>query len=320
MKKFNNSAFKFAIFVFGFFNILFIHSNSNAQTSGNANKLFDDGVTVLVFGDWGRNGIKIQQDVADQMGVFAEANNVQFLVVVGDNFYEDGVRDLEDPHWARSFEAVYTAPSLQVPWYVVLGNHDYRGNIHAQIQYTAISKRWKMPARYFSNTVNINDSTEALFVFMDSSPFVQSYYTKKSMKNVIGVDTLAQLRWVDSVLANSNAKYKIVAGHHPVFSYGEHGETKELITQWKPMLERHNVDLYLAGHEHDMQYLYPPDGTVHYFISGAGSETRPTTKGTYTKFAKGKTGGFLLLNFTDKIKAAFVDHNGNILYQTEITD
>lgn len=312
MKKFNNLIFG-VIIVCIFFN----YSISGAQISNK--KLFDDGFTILVFGDWGRNGIKIQKEVAEQMGIFAEANDVKFLSVVGDNFYEDGVTGLDDPHWTRSFETVYTDSSLFVPWYVVLGNHDYRGNIHAQIQYTAVSDRWEMPARYFSNTVNINDSTEALFVFMDSSPFVQSYYTKSSMKNVRGVDTAAQMRWADSILSNSTAKYKIVSAHHPVFSYGEHGETTELITQWKPMLEKYNVNLYLAGHEHDMQYLYPPDGSVHYFISGAGSETRPTISGPYTKFAKGKTAGFLLLNFTtNAIKAAFVDHKGNVLYQTEI--
>jgi tartrate-resistant acid phosphatase type 5 len=301
--------------------LLFSSNFVNAQsgnTDNTSNKLFDDGLTVLVFGDWGRNGIEIQQETADQMGIFAEANDVKFLVVVGDNFYDNGVTSIDDPHWARSFEAVYTAPSLQVPWYVVLGNHDYRGNIHAQIEYSSLSSRWKMPSRYFSNTVKINDSTEALFVYMDSSPFVQSYYTKKSMKNVIGVDTLAQLRWADSVLANSNAKYKIVVGHHPVFSYGEHGQTMELITQWKPMLEKYGVDLYLAGHEHDLQYLYE-GGSVHYFVSGAGSETRETNTGKYTKFAKGKTAGFLLLNFTaGKINAAFVSHTGEVLYRTEI--
>lgn len=308
--------FKFLVFIFTFV----LLSNSIPGFAQSNNKLFNDGYTILVFGDWGREGIKIQKEVAEQMGIFAEANDVKFLSVVGDNFYENGVTGLDDPHWTRSFETVYTDSSLYVPWYVVLGNHDYRGNIHAQIQYSAVSDRWEMPARYFSNTVNINDSTEALFVFMDSSPFVQSYYTKSSMKNVRGVDTAAQMRWADSVLSNSNAKYKIVSAHHPVFSYGEHGETTELIQQWKPMLEKYGVNLYLAGHEHDLQYLYE-GGSVHYFISGAGSETRNTLSGPYTKFAKGKTGGFLLLNFTtDNIKAAFVDHKGNVLYQTEITN
>jgi tartrate-resistant acid phosphatase type 5 len=307
--------FKFLVFIF----TVILLSNSVSGYAQTNNKLFNDGLTILAFGDWGRQGIEIQKTVAVQMGIFAEANDVKFLTVLGDNFYEDGVTGTDDPHWARSFESVYTAPSLQVPWYVVLGNHDYRGNIHAQIQYTSMSDRWKMPARYFSETVKINDSTEALFVFMDSSPFVKSYYTRSSMKNVIGVDTAAQMRWADSVLANSNAKYKIVSGHHPVFSYGEHGETIELIQQWKPMLEKYGVNLYLAGHEHDMQYLYE-GGNVHYFVSGAGSETRGTNTGPYTKFAKGKTAGFLLLNFTDKIKAAFVDHNGNVLYETEISN
>ncbi|MEJ0065789.1 MAG: hypothetical protein WDM85_10455 [Caulobacteraceae bacterium] len=34
----------------------------------------------------------------------------------------DGVASVNDPKWRTSFEDVYTAPSLQVPWYVALGN------------------------------------------------------------------------------------------------------------------------------------------------------------------------------------------------------
>lgn len=308
--------FKFLVFIF----IVVLLSNYISGYAQSNNKLFNDGFTILAFGDWGRQGIKIQKEVAEQMGIFAEANDVKFLSVLGDNFYENGVTGTDDSHWKKSFEDVYTAKSLQVPWYVVLGNHDYRENPQAQIDYMQLSSRWKMPARYYSENIMINDSTEALFVYIDTSPFVESYYTRSSMKNVLTQNTGEQLKWIDSVLANSNAKYKIVSGHHPVYSYGEHGQTIELVQQLKPILEKYNVNLYLAGHEHDMQYLYD-GGSVRYFVSGAGSETRSTESGPLTIFAKGKTAGFLLLNFTTgNIKAAFVDHKGNVLYQTEISN
>ena len=107
-------------------------------------------LNFLVFGDWGRHGETDQMDVATQMGIAANALKAQFVISVGDNFYEKGVTSTDDPQWQISFEDVYHADSLQVPWHVALGNHDYLGNCDAQIAYSRISKRWNMPARYFT--------------------------------------------------------------------------------------------------------------------------------------------------------------------------
>ena len=51
-----------------------------------------------------------------------------------------------------NFESVYTDPSLECDWYVALGNHDYKGEVQAEIAYSKISRRWNMPARYFAVT------------------------------------------------------------------------------------------------------------------------------------------------------------------------
>src|SRR5262249_10265627 len=75
----------------------------------------------------------------------AEQLKSRFVVTTGDNFY-DGVTSLHDAHWQESYEAVYHRPSLQIPWYVVLGNHDYQGSVQAQLDYAYLSARWCLPA------------------------------------------------------------------------------------------------------------------------------------------------------------------------------
>ena len=63
------------------------------------------------------------------------------------------------------------------------------------------------------------DSTDALFVIVDSSPFVQEYLRdEKDGHHVKGQDVLKQLRWCDSVLSTSGAKWKFVFYHHPAYS------------------------------------------------------------------------------------------------------
>lgn len=67
--------------------------------------------TVQV-GDWGRNGLYNQSEVAKAMG--RVRHNLDFVISVGDNFYESGLTSVEDTQFDTSFTAVYTAESLQV--------------------------------------------------------------------------------------------------------------------------------------------------------------------------------------------------------------
>src|ERR1700685_2934476 len=66
-----------------------------------------DGLNFLVFGDWGRRGERDQVEVAEQMAKAAGEVQPRFIVSVGDNFYENGVQSVDDPHWQKSFEQVY---------------------------------------------------------------------------------------------------------------------------------------------------------------------------------------------------------------------
>ena len=235
------------------------------------------------------------------MGVFAEKYKTGFVLTLGDNIYNTGVTGTDDPKWQTCFEQVYTASSLQIPWYASLGNHDYYGNVQAQVDYTNVSSRWKIPARYYYFEKNADEKTTVLFVIIDTNPFLESYRNMKKngtydtfIDEVNSQNTDTQLKWIDSVLASSNAKWKIVAGHHPVYSGGEHGNTDELIEKLRTLLEKYGVDMYLAGHDHDIQYLKKEGGSVNYFVSGAGSKLRETGTMEYTKFCK-SINGFLAL-------------------------
>lgn len=182
------------------------------------------GLDFLLVGDWGRRGQRDQLDVAAQMGVAAAALRVPFVVSLGDNFYDYGVTSTGDPQWKESFEDVYAAPSLQVPWNVILGNHDYCGNCQAQIDYSGLSPRWRMPSRYYSRTESIPGGKSILMVYADTSPFVASYAKHGLIgPNVRSQDTAAQLQWIDRTLGTSTADWKVVLGHHPIYSGGTRG-------------------------------------------------------------------------------------------------
>ena len=59
-----------------------------------------------------------------------------------------------------------------------------------------------------------------------------------------------------------------------VWSISLHGPTEVLVERLRPMLIKYNVSAYFCGHEHDMQHIREWNGTVEYFISGAGHGIR----------------------------------------------
>lgn len=237
-------------------------------------------IRFLAFGDWGRMGSPEQVNNASAMAEYASNHPLDFIVSTGDNFYDNGVSSIHDEHWVASFEDVYNQPSLQVPWYVVLGNHDYRGNVDAQLAYRSPNNdRWNLPGRHYLKNFYSNGIKVALLV-LDTSPTEDTYYEEEKYKNVWSQDTASQKKWARAVLDTLKADYIFVAGHHPLYSGGKRqGETFSQLHHWEPLFRKYHVSAYLCGHEHDLQYHeadFGSAGTLVHIVTGAGSEIRPT--------------------------------------------
>lgn len=285
----------------------------------------DKALSFLVLGDWGRNGEYYQQQVARQMSRAAATLDIGFVLTVGDNFYPNGVQSTSDHQWISSFEHIYTAHFLHCNWYVTLGNHDYRGNIQAQTGYSALSRRWQLPAPYYSRKIAINDSEQLLLVVMDTNPFIGSYYRKDDEigRNVRAQDTSAQIAWLEKTLADtaSSIKWKIVAGHHPLYSGGKRKtstDTRWMEQRFRPFFDRLKVDAYVCGHEHDLQVIRPDGAYTLQLLSGAGCEVRPTGNTTGTLFAAALP-GFMSFSLTGKqMLVQVIQANGKVCYRTTL--
>ncbi len=279
----------------------------------------------IVFGDWGRNGEDNQKEVAAEMGIVAKKFKPEFIVSTGDNIYPNGVRSTMDYGWIASFENIYTAHSLQIDWYVVLGNHDYGGDPQAEIDYTKVDRRWNMPARYYSKIFYIGDDSTlgVLLVFIDTTPLLSEYYGN-GKTHVEGQDTAGQRIWLEKTLkeAPTNIKWKFVFGHHPVYTGGGRmlaPETAQMKNLFKPIFEKYHVNAYICGHDHNLQYIKPP-GFTTYFVSGAGSELSKTIihpeGGIYAKAENG------FMNFSvyeNKLQFTIISYTGERLYTGAIS-
>lgn len=239
-------------------------------------------VRLFVLGDWG-SGSAIQRDIAHAMARQACHSRPHVIISTGDNFYPSGVRSPDDRLFEERWERMYGDSCLQVPWIIALGNHDHRGNIVALREYSLRNRRWYFPSPYYATTIGAGETVVALFV-LDTDSLLHCRE-----------DCRRQLHWLDSSLAATVATVKIVVGHHPVRSYGFYGDTRILIEQLKPILDRRNVALYLSGHDHDVQIVEHPDDRFVCIVSGAGGHARRTRYGVYTRFAW-TNGGFVSLH------------------------
>lgn len=60
----------------------------------------------------------------------------------------------------------------------------------------------------------------------------------------------AQTDWLDKTLRESKANWNVVLFHQPVFTCARPKDTPAVKAAWKPVFERHDVDLVLQGHDH----------------------------------------------------------------------
>ena len=229
----------------------------------------------LALGDTGR-GDRGQEAVAAAMTGFNLDFTAELVLLLGDNFYPRGVRATGDSQWKTKFEDMYDPARLDIPFYSVLGNHDYRRDEQVQIEYSRKNpqSRWKMPGRYYSFSRRLSDGTRIDFFGIDT--------------NTITHDP-AQLSWLDTALASSTAQWKIVFAHHVLYSYGHYGDNRTLIATLENRFVRGDVDLFVSGHEHQLQIL-EPIRAVSYMTSGAGSRPREAKCGERSVYAAGAPG------------------------------
>ena len=60
----------------------------------------------------------------------------------------------------------------------------------------------------------------------------------------------AQMVWLDSILTNNPQKWTAITLHYPFFSTKPSRDNPELRARFRPIIEKHNVDIVLQGHDH----------------------------------------------------------------------
>ncbi|MQM30062.1 MAG: acid phosphatase [Candidatus Accumulibacter phosphatis] len=238
-------------------------------------------ISFFALGDQGSGQIE-QWKVARSMESVAERTGaLDFVILLGDNFYGPELTSIHDLQWNWKFESVYSGWMLAtIPFYALLGNHDVPADAQVEIRYAqdhAGSGRWQMPGHYYSRDFGSDDGHPLLrVVFIDSNQLEPGDLDK-------------QIHFVEDAFSSDpgrQATWRIVVAHHPIRHFGIERENAVLVSQLLPVLQKYHVDLYMSGHDHNQQFIVR-DGEPYYVISGGGGkklEQLPTTQGNGLPF------------------------------------
>lgn len=289
-----------------------------AQSAIQIPQLNKDAYNFIVANDLGRNGYYKQKNIAEVLGEYAGEADAEFIAALGDVHHFDGVASTSDPLWLSNYEAIYKHPELMIEWSAICGNHEYRGNTQAVLDYSSISRRWEAPAKYYAKTIHLKGGEKAVLLFIDTTPLIDKYRKESDKYPDASKENMEkQINWIDStLLANQDAKWRIVMGHHPVYAQTpkDDSERTDLQKRLEPLFIKNNVSAYLCGHIHNFQHLKSSKGKVDYFVNSSGSLARKVSPVKETVFCSPKE-GFMLVSMDDKSLSFFmVDEDGKAIY------
>jgi Calcineurin-like phosphoesterase len=234
------------------------------------------------------SGDRNQYDVAAAMTQYHDRFPYKTAILAGDNIYTNG----EIEKISALFEAPYK-PLLdrQVKFHVCLGNHDIRyQNGDRQVEYP----KFNMGGRYYT----YRENPVQFFVLDTNDP-----------------DWTAQLAWLEQELKASDAPWKVVYGHHPIYSSGHYGTNPAMVQRLTPLFKHYQVQLYINGHEHNYERTRPIDGTAYLIVGGGGAHLRPVGKSPWTEHSASRFSFAGVNVYADRLEIQGIGTDGKVFDQ-----
>ena len=289
------------------FLLLFIALLGNAAIAQITDySIFDKKFNFYVANDLGRNGYYDQKPIAELMGQMAEEVGPEFVLATGDVHHFEGVRSVNDPLWMTNYELIYSHPELMIDWFPLLGNHEYRGNTQAVLDYSNISRRWTMPARYYTKTFEDNGATIRI-LWVDTAPMIDKY------RNESETYPAACHAYVLEVV-------DVPADVHIHLVLAQDGiETCLHIRTFALVLRGFGIDGMVSGNDNPVlfggsQHVRVAGSDIDYITNSAGSLARKVKPIEGTVFCSPEPGFSIVSASKKTLELRMIDKKGNVLH------
>lgn len=286
------------------------------------------------------------------------------VLFLGDNIYPRGL----PPENSKSYELAALALRTQVGFIhgqnasaiFIPGNHDWQHWGRGGLDYVLNQQRWldslkdrritMLPKNGCPGPVQIDLNDHTILLILDTQWFLHRWEKPRDAERCNATNTAEVILLVENVFRTNPGKRIIIAAHHPLITYGEHGGiftwkthifpltegarflyiplpvigsfyplyrkwfghiqdiahpvNREFAGALQNILRQYPGSVYVAGHEHALQYILKD--STHFIVSGSGSKTEYVKRKKYAVFAKDIKGfaevclsadGALKLNF-----------------------
>jgi len=260
---------------------------------------------LVAIGDTG-SASPAQGRVAEQMWQWRQTNPFNLVVMLGDNIY--GTTELThggDPKlFPKKFDAYYKRfQEAGVVFHASVGNHDMQTN-HAQGEIDDKARFGILgPDGYYK--FSTSDSFD-----VNGKPLAEFFALNSELR---GEKFDAQVKWLAEELSKSNAVWKFVFLHHPLYTvHGQHAPALVLRRAIEKSLHDNHVQFVLAGHNHFYTRMKPVEGLMQ-MISGGGGRHLAFPRTDHCAELSARTYEFLGIEvFPDKVRFVAVDQYGKM--------
>jgi acid phosphatase type 7 len=189
-------------------------------------------LNFLYFGD-AQNSVKsLWSRVVRE--AYKKMPQVDFMLHAGDLIN----RSSEDIEWGEWFHAGSflhaTVPGLMTP-----GNHEYAKGVILAPQW---KKQFNLPAngpKGLDETCYQINYKNLKMISLDAEQIDESE-----------IYAAQQAAWLDSILTHDPRRWNIVTLHYPFYSTSPKRDNAKLRERFKPIIDKHRVDMVLQGHDH----------------------------------------------------------------------
>jgi hypothetical protein len=206
------------------------------------------------------------------------------ILFLGDIAYPSGTHE---ELRARFFD-VYSHIFRRVPVYAAIGNHDVRSQGGKPFEEALLlpgTERWYS-----------FDLGDVHFVVLDTTRIGR-----------------AQAAWLERDLAASAREFTVVLAHHPPYTSSQRGGSHGFRKWFVPVLERHDVELVLTGHEHHYERL-KPIGSIVYVVSGGGGASLHRARSSSQTARLALSHHFLVVEaHSDRLRVRAINIDGGVI-------
>ncbi|GEM_PF-2666982 len=226
-----------------------VSGDSTIWSDGFTFRTAPNGPADFSFTAFGDNGTGAEGGRApNQMKDLVAAQNPAFHLLIGDLTYADGDRcngrPCQKERWEEWFKEIERF-SRTIPMMPTIGNHEMKDDVKFSSGETFYQRALALPATpselYYSF-----DYGDVHFIALDSNDW-------RALRR-----GGAQYNWLQTDLAATTKKFKVVFFHHLAYSSGgEHEDIESIQQETTPLFDQYDVDLVINGHNHHYERTYP---------------------------------------------------------------